>query len=205
MNYLEFRNGLFDKVCFSVHQIRSRFRNFNFNNLTRWVKKGLLVKLKNGYYAFSDYLSEPNSPFYIANRIYRPSYVSLHSALAFYGIIPEAVVQITCIASLKTADFNNRFGAFSYKSVLPDFMFGYDRKPYVKSLSFMIAGPEKSILDLLYLYPFYNTSNEIENLRFDEDVLNEIIDKEKLLNYACRFNVKTLSRRVNLMMEIYGL
>jgi len=35
------------------------------------------------------------------NKMYSPSYVSLHSALAFYGIIPEAIVQTTAVSSLK--------------------------------------------------------------------------------------------------------
>jgi hypothetical protein len=39
--------------------------------------------------------------------------VSLHSALAFHGIIPEAVTQITAVSTLKTADFQNVFGEFS--------------------------------------------------------------------------------------------
>jgi len=37
--------------------------------------------------------------------------------------------------------------------------------------SILFAFPEKALLDLLYLYPFYNTEAEIENLRLDNDYL----------------------------------
>jgi len=48
--------------------------------------------------------------------------------------------------------------------------FGYERKPMVDR-SILFAFPEKALLDLLYLYPFYNTEAEIENLRLDNDYL----------------------------------
>ena len=205
MDYLEFKRTFVDKVCFSTHQIQTLYPGLINNNLTRWVKKGLLVKLRNGYYTFPEYLSVPGSPFYIANRIYRPSYVSLHSALTFYGFIPEAVLQVSNVSTLKTAGFKNGFGTFSYNSVLPELMFGYVRKPYIKSMSILIAQPEKALLDLLYLYSFYNSADEIKNLRLDEDLMHGIIDKGLLLDSAVRFNNKALSRRVNLLIEIYRL
>ena len=36
---------------------------------------------------------------YIASKIYTPSYISLHSALSIYGIIPEAVTDVTSVTS----------------------------------------------------------------------------------------------------------
>ena len=205
MDYLNFKNTFFDKVCFSSHQIHSRYAGFNNNNLTRWVKKDLLVKLRNGYYAFPEYLEEPASQFYIANRIYRPSYISLHSALSFYGFIPEAVVQVTSVTPLKTVEFRNRFGTFSYKSVQPSLMFGYDQKPFIKSITILMAQPEKALLDLLYLYPFYNTNSELKALRFDEDIMQELVNLERLNNYAEQIKSKALSKRVKLMIETYFL
>jgi predicted transcriptional regulator of viral defense system len=89
------------------------------NNLSRWVKEGKLVRLRNGFYSFPEYLNESGSQMYIANRIYRPSYISLQTALSFYGIIPEAVTNVTSVTTLKTAEFENRFGTFSYKTIQP--------------------------------------------------------------------------------------
>ena len=205
MDYLEFKNAFLDFVCVSTNQIQSRFSGFNNNNLTRWVKKELLIKLRNGYYVFPEHKTLPGFAFYVSNRIYRPSYISLHSALAFYGIFPEGVFQITNISSLKTKEFNNQIGTFSYNSVLPSLMFGYDKKIFNKSMSILLAQPEKAVLDLLYIYSFYDSEKEITALRFDNDLLVEIIDTEKLFNYAKRFNNKSLMGRVNLVIEVYGL
>jgi hypothetical protein len=58
----------------------------------------------------------------------------LHTALAFYGIIPEAVVQVTSVTSLKTASFRNEFGEYSYKNVKENLMFGYELKQKIKTI-----------------------------------------------------------------------
>lgn len=86
--------------------------------------------------------------------------------LAFYGMIPEAVTQITAVSSLKTAVFQNAFGVYSYKTVREDLFFGYELKSY-ENKSILFAFPEKALLDLLYLYPFYNSSQDMEELRLD--------------------------------------
>ena len=137
------------------------------NNLTRWVKQGYLVKLRQGYYSFPEYLGKSDFALYLSKRIYKPSYISLHTALAFYGIIPEAVTQITAVSSLKTATFVNDFGDFSYIKIKKELLFGYELKPFGDH-TIQFAYPEKAILDLLYLYPFYNTEKEMEALRMDE-------------------------------------
>ena len=55
--------------------------------LTLWVKKGYLLKLKNGIYAFSkDYERIKGEE--VAAALYQHSYLSLESALSNYGFIP---------------------------------------------------------------------------------------------------------------------
>ena len=92
MNWIEFKHKMFDLVCFSIHQVYAWRPGFDRNNLVRWTKKGYLVHLRRGWYAFPEYKDKPEFAEYIAGRIYSPSYISLHSALAFYGLIPESVV-----------------------------------------------------------------------------------------------------------------
>jgi predicted transcriptional regulator of viral defense system len=195
MNYLEFKNKMFDLGCFNIHQVYAWESNFDRNNFVRWANKGLLIRLRQGYYTFPEYKSKPDFGLYFANRIYRPSYVSLHTALAFYGIIPEAVVQVTSVTTLKTISFNNDFGEYSYKSVKKSLMFGYNLKPM----------SEKALLDLLYLYPFYNSVNELEELRLDEDFLHDDLDHNLLKEYSLKFENKALESRVQLLINTYGL
>ena len=196
---------MLDLVCFNLNQIYAFFPDFDRNNLLRWKKKGYIIALRNGCYTFNDFLGKPDYAYLFANKMYQPSYVSLHSALAFYGLIPEAVVQITSVSSLKTAFFSNSFGEFSYKSLKNELMFGYELKPMDKRRCFLFATPEKSILDLLYLYPFYNKEQELSELRFDESFMNDDLNVERLNEFTDNFKSKTLRKRVDLLLKVYGI
>lgn len=81
--------------------------------------------MRKEFYAFADYIKVPNFNEYIANKIYKPSYISLQYALSHYGMIPEAVMQVTSVTSLKTMQFKNEFGEYFYQTVKPELMFGY--------------------------------------------------------------------------------
>ena len=205
MNYLEFKNRMFDLVCFNTNQVYVWKPDFDRNNFVRWVKKGLLVRLRQGYYTFPEYKNKPDFTLFFANRIYRPSYISLHTALAFYGIIPEAVVQITSVTTLKTANFQNEFGEYEYKSIRTELMSGYDFKTIANGQSIKLARLEKALLDLLYLYPFYNSEKEIEELRLDEDFLQDELDLQRLEDYLSGFKNKALQKRVRLLKSTYSL
>jgi predicted transcriptional regulator of viral defense system len=204
MNFIEFRTNFVELGYFNVHQVYVKYPDFDRNNLTRWVKMGYLEKLRQGYYAFLEYLGKSDFALYLSNRIYKPSYVSLHTALAFYGIIPEAVTQITAVSSLKTAEFTNAFGLYSYKKVKDELLFGYELKPY-GDRTIQFAYPEKAILDLLYLYPFYNTAEDMENLRFDEYFMSEELNIQRLKDFLQKFRNKALDTRVQIMLSTYGL
>jgi predicted transcriptional regulator of viral defense system len=204
MNFLSFRKQFFELGCFNVHQVYAWYKDFDKNNLTRWVKQNLLIRLRQGFYAFPEYLTQRDFSWYLSNRIYKPSYISLHTALSFYGIIPEAVTKITAVSSLKTAGFENAFGVYSYQKIQPELMFGYELKPFSKG-SIPFATPEKAILDLLYLYSFYNTEREMKELRFDEDFMEDDLNLERLNEYAKRFENKALAKRVDLLVKTYNL
>jgi len=205
MNWIEFKNKMFDLGCFSIHQVYAWRPGFDRNNLVRWTKKGYLVPLRRGWYAFPEYKGTPDFTEYIAGKIYTPSYISLHTALAFYGLIPESVVQITSVTSLKTASFTNEFGEYSYKSVKNDLMFGYFRRPIADGRTTPYAIREKALLDLLYLYPFYNTESELLELRLDGDILREKWDRRTWLSMGKRSQCARLEKRMRLLEKVYNL
>jgi len=205
MSFLEFKDRMFDLACFNIYQIFAWQPDFDRSNITRWIKKGYLVRLRQGYYTFPAYKSKPDYSLYFANRIYKPSYISLHTALSFYGMIPEAVVQITSVTSLKTTSFISDFGEYSYKTVKENLMFGYDLKPMADNRTIQFATPEKALLDLLYLYPFYGNEQEIEELRLDEDYLQDDLNIELLMEYAEKIQSKALDQRIKLLFKTYDL
>jgi len=205
MTFLEFKDKMFDLACFTIYQVYAWKPDFDRNNLTRWAKKGYLIRLRQGHFAFAEYKNKPDFPLYFANRIYRPSYISLHTAVSFYGMIPEAVVQITSVTSLKTTSFANDFGEYSYKNVKENLLFGYELKPMADNRTIQFATPEKALLDLLYLYPFYDSQQELEELRLDEDYLHDNLNMDSLAKYCARFKSKALNHRVKLLFKTYDL
>jgi predicted transcriptional regulator of viral defense system len=205
MNYLEFKDRMFDLGCFNANQVYAWKPGFGRNNFVRWTSKGLLIRLRQGYYTFPEYIGNPDFAMYFANRIYRPSYISLHRALAFYGIIPEGVIQITNVTTLKTANFTNEVGEYVYKSIHPDFMFGYELKNIADGRAVILASPEKALIDLLYIYPFYDSIQALRDLRLDDDFLQDDLDISLLDEYTSRYKKKALERRVRLMKKAYDL
>jgi predicted transcriptional regulator of viral defense system len=205
MNWVAFRNELFDLGCFSIHQVYAWEPEFDRNNLSRWVRKGYLTRLRRGWYAFPEYRDKPGMAEHFAGRIYKPSYISLHTALSFYGLIPESVVQITSVTSLKTATFKNAFGAFSYRSVRQDLMFGYAIRTLAEGQTTAYASREKALLDLLYLYPFYNSVPALAALRLDESVLHDDLDQDAWESLGTRFRCAALEQRMRLLEKVYGL
>ena len=69
----------------------------------------------------------------------------------------------------------------------------------------MLALPEKALLDLLYLYPFYNSEEELIQLRLDEDFMTEDLDVERLGSYLERMHNKALEVRVNKLLKLFDL
>jgi predicted transcriptional regulator of viral defense system len=204
MRFLEFKERLFPLACFNINQVLAWQPGFDRNNITRWIKKGYIIRLRQGLYAFAEYKNKTGYSLYFANRIYHPSYISLHAALAFYGLIPESVVQITSVTSQKTLSFANGFGEYSYKTVKENLMFGYDLKPMADNRSLKMATPEKALFDMLYLYPFYDNIAELEELRLDESYLQNEFNWERLAEYASIAGSKALDHRFKLLKRVYG-
>ncbi len=205
MNFIEFRNRFLALACFTTNQVYASYPEFNRNNLGRWVRQGYLVRLRQGYYTFPEYKESTEFALYFANIMYKPSYISLHTALSFYGIIPESVPKITSVTTLKTITFGNDFGEYSYKNIKPDMMFGYDLREMEGGRRIMFATPEKALVDLLYLYPFYNTERDLEELRLDESYMEDDFNTDRLMEFSDRTGSKVLSNRIDLLRKVHNL
>lgn len=199
----DFRQAFFDQGCFTSNQIFTWRPELDKNTLVRWAQKGLLVKLRNGIYTFPEYLEMPNFSLFAANKIYRPYYVSSFAALSFYGLIPETIVQITSVTTLRTATFENRLGAYRYHSIAERGMFGFDLLLFNANKTLQIAKPEKALLDLIYFNPFYQSVEDMEQLRLDYSFFEEIIRTDLLLTYAERFQNAAFTERLHTLLKVY--
>jgi len=161
--------------------------------LTQWLKKGYLIKLRNGLYAFSKELNRIQAE-EIASMLYQPSYLSLETALSYYGFIPEMVYSFTSVTSKANRTFDNRFGHFIYRHVRVGLLWGYEETK-TEYGRYLIAEPEKAILDYLYLnMAKMNNDSDFENIRFNDEQIRETIDKDKLARYIQAFSIKKLKR-----------
>jgi len=163
-----------------------------------WNKKKYLLRIGKGIYFNSYFFKETLNQemlFLIANKAYSPSYVSLESALNYYGLIPEAVINITSISTKKTKIVKHDLGLFLYKSIKPSLMFGYE---LIKKDTFFykIATVEKAVIDFLYLNPNLNSFEDFEGVRINSEYFDEIIDRDKLLKITTKIDSKSLNMRV---------
>lgn len=68
-----------------------------------------------------------------------------------------------------------------------------------------MATPEKAILDLLYLYPQYQTEAQMLDLRLDEDWLDNELNHNRLQEYMVRIDSPALIKRFDLLKKAYKI
>ena len=200
MTFIGFQNHFSDYPVFSLQDVRKVFINFSYRQLDRFAKKGYLRKIKRGFYCFTTQNLNQNFFFYVANKIYSPSYVSMEIALKYYGLIPEEIFQITSVSTKKTANFKTPVGNFGYRCIKPGLYFGYRLVEFGKH-KILLAEPEKAVLDYLYLNSNLKTRDDFSGMRINSDEFKGQINLEKLQKYLDVFANKSLSKRVNTFLK----
>jgi predicted transcriptional regulator of viral defense system len=119
-------------------------RNTTYKLTQRLIKKEILTSLIGGKYLVK---TNPPAEFIIANILCEPSYISLESALSYYGILPQFPFAITSITSRKSRKYEVKTinKTFIYSRISSRWFWGYEKKD-----GFLIATPEKALLDILY-------------------------------------------------------
>jgi predicted transcriptional regulator of viral defense system len=167
--------------------------------LHRWAKSGKVIRLRRGLYTLAnDYRKTDLHGAYLANEIYKPSYLSRQWALGYWGVIPEKVVVFTSVSSRVTRSFENPFGAFQYSSVHRDFFFGF-AKNEIQGIPVWLASPEKALLDFWHLQSGTWTAERMVELRIQNQ---EILDEDLLVEFADRFRSKRLHHAVEIWKEV---
>lgn len=134
--------------------------------LVNWVRQGSISQLRRGLYCLAPpYQKTKPHPFLVANRLVRGSYVSLHSALAHYGLIPEYVAVVTSVGGGRPGRWRTPLGEFEARHVRPDLLWGYDLVAVAPDQNAFLARPEKALLDLVYLQPGGDDPAYLQELR----------------------------------------
>lgn len=137
------RKAVFSTAEAHIVAFRDDLRLTNLQ-LHHWGKKGLLVRLKRGLYAFAD--TTPSSA-EVASALYAPCYFSLEYVLSNFGILPEAAFTYTCVTTKTTRQWDTPLGTFSFRTLKKEAFTGYDPKT-------LMAEKEKALVDYFYLNRF---------------------------------------------------
>jgi predicted transcriptional regulator of viral defense system len=160
--------------------------------LADWVRAGKVVQLRRGLYTLTkSYQSTPPHSYLIANQLVHGSYVSLHTALAHYDLIPEHVAIVTSVTTGRPGVWQNLYGAFHYHHVQPALFFGFQHCQVTETQWAYLATPEKALLDLIYLTPDADEPVYIEALRLQN--LDQL-DLARLTAYVERTDKPKLKR-----------
>ena len=120
------------------------------DKIARLVSGGELIRLKKGLFLPRPQKEENRYPYeLIANILRGPSYVSLQTALSYYGMIPERVFAIRSVTTKRSKIYQNQIGRFEYMHAKQDY-FSIGIKSVLRDgVSFLIASPEKAICDMI--------------------------------------------------------
>lgn len=200
MRFIELKEKLKEFTLFSINDIKKIDNRFFRIRLNEWQNKGYIKKIIKGYYIFSDLVLNENVIFEIANKIYKPSYISFETALSYYGLIPESVYKITCASTRKTYKFKTPLAEFMYRTIKPDLFFGYNLVKY-NGKYFKIASMEKTILDYFYINPDLKEKSDFISIRINKELFLKQIDEKKLYEFIDKFAKKTFSKRIYLYLK----
>jgi hypothetical protein len=136
--------------------LSSIFSDYKYprNKIANLEIDGKLIRLKRSLYVVSpDVSGKLLSTELIANHIYGPSYVSMESALRYYGLIPESVSMVRSMTTKRSRSFENSISKFDYINCNEEYYpIGINQK-IGDDYSFLIASPEKALCDLIAYTP----------------------------------------------------
>lgn len=116
------------------------------NNL---VNKGLVIKVYKGIWVMNS--EAPVNAYEVLPYLFpkHRAYISFISALHMYGIIGQIPQVITLATTAHSKTIRTRLGVFQAHRITPEFFSGF--KWYQGNGGFLIAEPEKALVDSLYL------------------------------------------------------
>ena len=180
------------------------------DKVSELVKNGDLIAVKNGLYIPGPSLkiSGPE-PFLIANHLRGPSYVSMETALSYWGLVPERVYETSSVTIKDSKTFTTPAGRFRYfNAPLPYYSFGVEIIALTARQVDLVASPEKALCDKIVMTSgilLRSTKQTrtflVEDLRIDEDMLRRLDRKE----IACWASDAPKARSIEMLSKTLGL
>lgn len=176
------------------------------------AKEGVIQSIKKGLYVVGPALNIEGKPeaFLLANHILGPSYVSVETALAYHGLIPERVYEIASMTTQAPRKFNTPLGTFTYTRLpLPYYAFGIRSEKLADDQYAMVASPEKALFDKIIttsglLFRSRKAAKEflLENMRMEPDALRQLNIKEMMTWINGSLKEESLSMIVHAIQKL---
>lgn len=154
-----------------------------YDKISELVRQGILQLVKRGIYIPGPTLKmAAPEPFLLANHLLGPSYVSMETALAYWGWIPEKVFEISSMTIRNSTAYDTGTGRYSYIHLpLPYYSFGLQCMELTQKQTAIVATPEKALCDKIATTAgvLLRSTNQvmeflIDDLRIDEERLGQI-------------------------------
>ena len=155
-------------------------------NLSRWVKKGTIIRLKKGVYMTRRFyeLNQNHTSFRpaVSAVILPQSYVSLEYVLQRAGVLTEVTYPITAVTPKNTKTINNSLGTFVYRHIKSQLYTGFTQKNFF-GVIFNQASVAKALFDYFYFRPLPRSLRThkiriVEELRLNPGELPSVVRAE---------------------------
>lgn len=128
-----------------------------FAKVAQQERAGEIIRLRRNLFVVNpEETGLPLSSGLIANHLLAPSYVSMQTALRYYGLIPEAVYTIQSMTFKAAKEFNTPVGNYCYYHISREtYPIGITQIKEGNSV-YIMATPEKALCDLIANQPGIN-------------------------------------------------
>ena len=154
-----------------------------YDKINELVKKEALIPVRKGIFVPGPalHLASPE-PFLLANHLKGPSYISMETALSYWGLIPEKVFEVTSAAVGRSETYDTLTGRFRYAHLpLPYYAFGQQQVTLAENQVALVATAEKALCDkiittsgLLFRSVIQLKAWLIEDMRMEKDMLRRL-------------------------------
>lgn len=176
-----------DLVLFTYQDLHQLFPSITKSGLSaaikRLIKSKTITRIEKARFQFLLPI-QPVHEYQLANFIYQPSYVSLETALSFYGIIDQFTYQITSITTNKATVKQYLKKEYSYAHLEPKYFTDYSLQD-----GYLIATANKALFDFFYLS--YRGFRSRQNLGLIN--LNKT-QKHQFFSYVTNYHLPNLSK-----------
>ncbi len=152
-------------------------------SLARLQSRGLVERIANGIYV--NRLAHEVSETDLVNILRPCAYVSLESALRYWGISTQSPSALTCVTVGKPREYHSKDLNLRYRTVSPKLFWGFQEKT-TRYGSYKLAEPEKALLDWIYLSLQDGVEPALDELDFKR------LDRAKLLSDGQKFPTSVL-------------